>query len=122
RFLNRWPGAAIAAVFVAAAGFVPTPAHTPGEFALYFSAMLITLAAGFAFIRYFARANTLAYLMAAWTLALAERATDLLSQPAAALRFQGGVLIALWAISLVWAVAPAFYNRKPITMVVRDPG
>ncbi|MFN7992500.1 MAG: type II CAAX endopeptidase family protein [Bryobacteraceae bacterium] len=122
RFLNRWPGASMAAAFVVAAGFVPTGAHTPGEFALYFGAMLITLAAGFIFIRYFARDNSLAYLMAAWTLALAERATDLLSQPAAALRFQGGVLMALLAISLVWAVAPAFSSSKPITMVVRDPG
>jgi hypothetical protein len=106
---------------VAAAAFVPSAVHNAGELSLYYVITLLWLAAGALFVKYFARANYLAYLLTAWTLALLEKAADLLAQPAAALRLQGALLIALLLASLLWAVAPALNRRKPITMVVPDP-
>ena len=119
--LGRWPGAAMLAGLLAAAAFVPSGVHNGGELSLYFVITLVWLAAGVMFVKYFARANYLAYLLTVWTLALLERAADLLAQPAAALRLQGALLIALLLATLLWAVAPALDRRKPITMVVRNP-
>jgi membrane protease YdiL (CAAX protease family) len=109
------------AVVAGAAGFVPSTAHTPGEFFLYFGILLAYIAAAFVFVRYFARGNYLAYLLTVWTLALAGRAADLVTQPSGALRFQGGALLAVLLGTLLWAVAPALARRKPITMELRDP-
>jgi membrane protease YdiL (CAAX protease family) len=120
RSLERWRGAVILAALVAAAGFVPSAIHNAGELSLYYFITLLWLAAGALFVKYFARANYLAYLLTAWTLALLEKAADLLAQPAAALRLQGALLIALLLATVLWAVAPALDHRKPITMVVPD--
>jgi hypothetical protein len=60
------------------------------------------------FVKYVARRNYLAYLLSAWTLALLDKGVDLFSQPAADLRLQGGILIALLLATVAWAVAPAF--------------
>jgi hypothetical protein len=118
--LERWRGAVLVAALAAAAAFVPSGVHNGGELSLYYLIMLVWLAAGALFVKYIARGNYLAYLLTAWTLALLERAADLLAQPADALRLQGALLIALWMATLLWAVAPALERRKPITMVVRD--
>lgn len=106
RYLERWPGAAVLAGLAAAAGLVPGTAHTAGEFLLYHAIQLIYLAAAVLFVKYIARRNYLAYLLAAWTLSLLDKGADLLSQPAAPLRLQGGVLIGVLAATLIWA-APA---------------
>ena len=114
--LERWPGAAILAGLVAAAGLIPGTVHTAGEFLLYYGIRLMYLAAAVLFVKYVARRNYLAYLLAAWTLSLLGKGADLISQPAASLRVQGSILIALLAGTLVWAVAPALVaGRKPRT-------
>jgi hypothetical protein len=107
-YLRRWPGAAVLAGFVAAAGLVPGTVHTGGEFFLYYAIRLMYLAFAVAFVKYVARRNYLAYLLSAWTLALLDNGVDLFSQPAADLRLHGGILIALLLVTVAWAVAPAF--------------
>jgi hypothetical protein len=103
RYLRRWPGAAIVAGLAAAAGLVPGTVHTAGEFLLYYAIRLIYLAAIVLFVKYMVRQNYLAYLLIAWTLALLDKGADLLSQPDAALRLQGGILMVLLAATLIWA-------------------
>jgi hypothetical protein len=102
RYLRRWPGAAVLAGLAAAAGLVPGTVHTAGEFFLYYAIRLIYFAAAVLFVKYIARRNYLAYLAIAWTLSLLDKGADLLSQPAAALRVQGGILIAVLAATLIW--------------------
>jgi len=113
RYLKRWPGAAIPAGVVAAAGLVPGAIHTAGEFFLYYAIRLIYLAAAVLFVRYFARFNFLAYLLTAWTLALLDKGVDLLSQPAAPLRTQGGILIAVLLATLIWAAPVISLRVRP---------
>jgi membrane protease YdiL (CAAX protease family) len=106
-YLRRWPGAAVLTGFVAAAGLVPGTVHTVGEFFLYYAIRLMYLAFAVAFVKYVARGNYLAYLLSAWTLALLDKGVDLFSQPAADLRLQGGILIAVLLATVAWAVGPA---------------
>jgi membrane protease YdiL (CAAX protease family) len=106
RYLRRWPGAAVLVGFVAAAGLVPGTVHTAGEFLLYYAIRLMYLAAAVLFAKYVARGNYLAYLLSAWTLALLDKGVDLLSQPAAGLRLQGGILIIVLLATLAWVLAP----------------
>lgn len=108
RYLNRWPAAAILAGIAAAAGLVPGTIHTPGEFFLYYGIQLMYLAAAVLFVKYIVRENYLAYLLIAWTLALADNGADLWAQPSAPLRLQGGILMAVLLATLVWAIAPVF--------------
>jgi len=92
----------VLAGLAAAAGLVPGTVHTAGEFFLYYAIRLIYFAAAVLFVKYIARRNYLAYLAIAWTLSLLDKGADLLSQPAAALRVQGGILIAVLAATLIW--------------------
>jgi len=108
RYLERWPGAAALAGLAAVAGLVPATVHTAGEFLLYYCIRLIYLAAAVLVVKYMVRRNYLAYLLIAWTLALLDKGGDLLAQPAAPLRLQGGILIALLVATLAWALAPVF--------------
>ena len=64
------------------------------------------------FIRYFARANYLAYVLIAWSLALLEAGVSLLAQPATPLELQGAVLMVLLLISLAWVLAPLVVRSK----------
>ena len=112
RLLRRWPGVPILAALVAAAALVPSTAHTAGEFFLYFGIGLVYLAAGVLFAACFARGNYLVYLLAAWTLALGEKAAALFGQPDLALKIQGVALVALLLASLLWAAAPALVRRR----------
>jgi hypothetical protein len=57
------------------------------------------------------RRNYLGYLLIASTLALLDKGADLLAQPAASLRLQGGILIAVLVATLIWAAAPVFPFR-----------
>jgi membrane protease YdiL (CAAX protease family) len=113
RYLKRWPGAAVLAGLVAAAGFVPGTVHTGGEFLLYYAIRLIYLAAAVLFVKYIVRRNYLAYLLIAWTLSLLDKGADLLSQPAAPLRLQGGILIALLGATLIWAAPVISLRMRP---------
>ena len=112
RYLERWPGAAVLAGFAAAAGLVPGTVHTAGEFLLYYAIRLIYLAAAVLFVKYIVHRNYLAYLLIAWTLALLDKGADLLSQPAAPLRLQGGILIALLLATLIWAAPVTSLRRR----------
>ena len=87
---------------------MPATVHTAGEFLLYYAIRLIYLAAAVLVVKYLVRRNYLAYLLIAWTLALLDKGGDLLAQPAAPLRLQGGILIALLVATLAWALAPVF--------------
>jgi len=112
RYLQRWPGAAVLAGLVAAAGLVPGTIHTGGEFFLYYAVRLIYLGTAVAFVKYLVRGNYLAYLLIAWTLALLDKGADLLAQPAAPLRLQGCIPIALLLATLAWALAPLMRVRS----------
>ncbi|MGC9949671.1 MAG: CPBP family intramembrane glutamic endopeptidase [Bryobacteraceae bacterium] len=103
-YLRRWHGAAVLAGLVAAAGLVPGTVHTAGEFFLYFDIRLMYLAAAVLFVKYVARGNYLAYLLSAWTLALLDKGADLFAQPAAPLRWQGGILMAV-QLATFWRAA-----------------
>jgi hypothetical protein len=85
---------------------VPGTVHTAGEFLLYYAIRLMYIAAAVVFVKYVARRNYLAYLLSAWTLALLDKGVDLLSQPAAGLRLQGGILIIVLLATLAWVLAP----------------
>jgi len=111
RRLERWPGAAILVGIVAVAGLVPGAIHTGGEFLLYYGVRLMYLAAAVLFVKYLVRENYLAYLLIAWTLALLEKSDNLLGQPAAGLRLQGGILVAILVATLVWVIRPIFATR-----------
>jgi membrane protease YdiL (CAAX protease family) len=106
RYLRRWPGGAVLVGLVAAAGLVPGTVHTAGEFILYYGIRLMYIAAAVLFVKYVARGNYLAYLLSAWTLALLDKGVDLVSQPAAGLRLQGGLLIIVLLATLAWVLAP----------------
>ncbi|MBV8897040.1 MAG: CPBP family intramembrane metalloprotease [Acidobacteriaceae bacterium] len=112
QWLERWRGAAILAGLVAAAAVVPDTVHTAGEFFASYAIRLLYLAAAVLFVKYVVRGNYLAYLLIAWTLSLVEKGADLLSQTAAPLLLQGGILMALLLGTLVWAWLPAF-SRAP---------
>jgi hypothetical protein len=112
RYLERWPGAAVLAGLAAAAGLVPGTIHTGGEFLLYYALRVIYLAAAVIFVKYIAGRNYLAYLLVAWTLALLDKSGDLVSQPAAPLRVQGGILIAVLAATVAWALAPVLRGDR----------
>ena len=91
---------------------MPGTVHTAGEFLLYYGIRLIYLAAAVLFVKYIVRRNYLAYLLIAWTLALLDKGADLLSQPAAPLRLQGGILIALLLATLIWAAPVTSLRRR----------
>jgi len=111
RSLQRWPGAAILAGFLAAAALVPSSAHTAGEFFLYYGIGLVYLTAVVLFVACFARDNYLAYLLTAWVLALGEKAAALIGQLDGVL--QGIALIVVLLAALLWAAAPALVRRRP---------
>jgi len=112
RYLSRWPGAAVLAAVIAVAGLLPGSVHTPGEFLLYYGIRLMYLVAAVIFVRFVARDNYLAYLLTAWGLALLDKIADLVAQPGAGLRSQGGILIALLAVTAVWAFAPGLLPSR----------
>jgi len=111
RYLDRWPGAAVLAGVIAVAGLLPGSVHTAGELVLYYGIRLMYLAAAVIFVRFIARNNYLAYLLTAWALALLGSSIDLVSQPGAGLRLQGGILIAVLAATAIWAMVPSLNTR-----------
>ena len=97
---------------LAAAGLVPSEAHTPGEFALHYTLVLATTGALLLFAGVFGRRNALAYLLAALTLKLGSRALGLLEQPNDYLHLQGWLVLVVLGVILVWAVRPVISGSR----------
>jgi hypothetical protein len=100
---------------VAVAGALPGAVHTPAEFGFYYGIRLVEFAAVAAFCVWIARRNVLAYVLAAWTLALAQVAVGLFAQHNTRLAWHGAAVIAVMVGTLAWAAAPAL--RKPVRAV-----
>lgn len=101
------PWMRIAGTLAALCAMVPGEIRTVGEFALQFAIALATVASAYAFCRYFARRNYLAYALVLWLLALRAPMMQLLGNGNGALERQGWVLAAVMAASLAWVVAPS---------------
>jgi hypothetical protein len=111
RMLRSW-WKVIAVGLAGVAAFVPREVRTLSEFGLHYCILLTMAAAAWIFIRWFARGNVLAYLLAAATLSLGGRAMALLGQPNAALHLQGWSVLAALAAVLAWAVWPALARGR----------
>jgi len=107
---HRWLTAV--AALAAIAGFVPSQVHTPAEFSLHYAILLPAAGALWLFVRGFARANALAYLLSTLTLGLGHRALVLLEQPYGGLRLQGWAVLFLLALILGWAVRPVLSSSS----------
>ena len=108
-FRNRW--AAVLAALAAVAAFVPGQVHTAAEFVLHYGILLSTAGAVLLFAAGFARGNTLAYLLAATTLAVGRRGLSLIEQPYGGLRLQGWAVLVLIVLIFGWAVKPVFTSQ-----------
>ena len=102
---SRW--LLLAAGLVAVCALVPAQVHTGGEFALEYGLALLAVAAMAAFCRYIARANYLAYALVLWLAALRAPLGVLLGNGNARLDVQGWIVLAVMAVSVLWAVRPA---------------
>jgi len=107
---SRWKVVALGLAAVAA--FIPGEARTAAEFGLHYCILLALAGAYWIFIRWFARGNLLAYLLAAFTLALGSRGLALVEQPNGALQVQGWALLALLAAIVAWTVRPALARSR----------
>jgi hypothetical protein len=61
----------------------------------------------------FARRNYLAYAIVLWLMTLRTPMMQLFASGNGALEMQAGLIAALMAASLVWALAPALLRRAP---------
>jgi membrane protease YdiL (CAAX protease family) len=118
-FRNRW--IAVVAAFAATAAFVPGQVHTAAEFALHYGILLATAGAVFLFASTFARGNSLAYVLAAVTLALGRRGLTLLEQRYSGLRLQGGAVLFLVALILIWAMIPLWQPHSKGENIIEAP-
>ncbi len=108
---KRW--LVIPAGLLAAAAFASGDTRTPGEFALQYCMSLAGLLCAAAFCLYFARHNYLGYALGLLAIAsLRDGTMQLLAQPNPWLRLQGGMVIAILAAALIWAILPAM-RRAP---------
>ncbi|MCU1234327.1 MAG: Abortive infection protein [Candidatus Solibacter sp.] len=103
----------IAAILAALCATLNNEIRTPGEFALQFTIALATAAAVYAFCRFFARRNYLAYWLVLWLMALRAPIQELLANNIPALALQGWILVAVILATLAWAVFPALGKRPP---------
>jgi membrane protease YdiL (CAAX protease family) len=111
RMLPRQWMAAPVVLLIAAVG-VPESVRTPGELALEYGAGLAAVACAWAFCKWFARENYLAYAAVLWALALHSGMLELLGSGNPALQMQGWALAAVLAIGIVWMVAPAAAGER----------
>ena len=102
-----------AVVLVAVIAEVPGDIRTLAELAVNYAATAIPLAAVALFAFGFARSNYLAYVLAAWTLALRGGILEFFQQPNPALQMQGWLLVVVLAATLLWAARPALRSRTP---------
>jgi hypothetical protein len=97
----------VAGAVLALAAMAPSDARTPAELALGCAMGLLPLAAGAIFCWCFARRNWLAYVLAAWVLAMRGPILQLTGEPNRALQLQGWVLDAVLVATLLVLLAPA---------------
>ena len=100
-----------AAALLALCATLPSEVRTPAEFLLHYVISLATAAAGIAFCWFFARRNYLAYALVLWLMALRTPMMQLLGTGNGALEMEAGLIAAIMAATLVWAVAPALLRR-----------
>jgi hypothetical protein len=102
----------IAALVAAACAMLPSDIHEPGEFVLHFVIAAVSLAAAYAFCRYFGRRNYLAYALVFWLFALRTPLMELLGNSNGALEVQAWILCAVIGGTIVWALAPALRDAR----------
>ncbi|MGD0496852.1 MAG: CPBP family intramembrane glutamic endopeptidase [Bryobacteraceae bacterium] len=106
---KRWMLVPLA--FTALFAFVSSDARTPAELALELGIASLSLAAAWFFCRRIARGNYLAYALVLWTLSLKASIATLFGAGNLALRAQGWTVVAVLALTVGWAVYPAFARR-----------
>ena len=99
-------------VLVVAAAMLPGDVRTPGEFAVHYVSALVSLGAVVAFCRWFARRNWLAYGVVLWVAALRSPLAQLFGNGNASLEAQGWIVAVVLGVSLLWAIAPAFWRPR----------
>jgi hypothetical protein len=95
---------------VLAFAMLPDDIRTAGEFATQYVIAVVAVGAGWAFCRYFARENYLAYAVVLWVFALRGPLGELYDSPR---QPHFWVLVAILAAGLVWALLP-FGRRRAV--------
>jgi hypothetical protein len=98
---------ALAALFI----LISPDVHTPAELGLEAGMAALRLACAWLLCWWIARGNLLAYALILWYFALRMPIATLLAAGNAALRAQGWLVAAVLALSLLWALYPAFRER-----------
>jgi hypothetical protein len=106
---KRWLLALIglAALFVG----LPGEVRTPGEFLLQYGEAAVAGGCAVLFCLWIARRNYLAYALVLWMMALRTPMMQLFGNGNPGLQMQGWALAGVLAVSILWAVAPAFGRR-----------
>jgi membrane protease YdiL (CAAX protease family) len=112
---KRWLLALIglAALFVG----LPGEVRTPGEFLLQYGEAALAGGCAVLFCLCIARRNYLAYALVLWTMALRTPMMQLFGNANPGLQMQGWALGGVLAVSILWAVAPAFGRRAALQHV-----
>jgi hypothetical protein len=107
---KRWMLAplALVALFV----FLSPETHTPAEFALQYGLAFLRVGCYALFCLWFARHNYLAYALAFWMMALRSPLAQLFATANPALHVQAWIIAGAMALTVVWAVYPAFVGRR----------
>jgi membrane protease YdiL (CAAX protease family) len=95
-----------------AAALMPGEVRTPAEFAFEYACSLLGVALLVAGCLWFARGNFLAYALILWASELWGSVLQLFRNPMPSLLIQAWILAAVLAVTLIWAVAPAFQREK----------
>jgi len=107
---KRWRLVPLA--LLAACALVSEEVRTPGEFAFEYVLALMAVACTLAFCLWFARANYLAYALAMGIGAVHSAIAELLHSGNAGLEMQGGILLSVVLVGLVWAVGPGLVRAE----------
>jgi hypothetical protein len=109
---KRWLLALIglAALFVG----LPVEVRTPGEFLLQYGEAALAGGCAVLFCLWIARRNYLAYALVLWMMALRAPMMQLFANANPGLQMQGWALAGVLAVSILWAVAPAFGRRSSL--------
>jgi len=105
---HRWW--VIALSLIALTGMLPSDVRTIGEFLLAYSERLVQLSVVIAICVFLIKGNLLAYGLAAWTISLISAAAELFEQQNPRLQLQGWIVICVLLLTIIWAIAPAFYR------------
>ena len=106
---RRWMLVPLA--LLAACMMVSEEVRTPAEFALEYLPAVVGVGLTMAFCLWFARANYLAYALVVGMAAVHAVVVELLHSGNAGLEMQGGIVLAVVLVCLVWAVGPGLVRR-----------